>query len=407
MEQYCLGVVVSRLVSVVFLVVCAFAAILPARADESFGSFVVIDGINDTIFLNGPITANTPLDFRRAMQLRPEATVVMLSSDGGQVQSALLVAQDLHDRGLDTYVASDKHCNSACSFVFLAGRMRTVDGTLGVHQMAADVEDNAGIQSSMAYVMEVLSVFEPPPQVISRMLRTPPDDLYVFEAAEWRQIDKARVEAALAQPVREKPGLVAVNESEAAVSAPALQPPMMTAVPVQRLAVYEGLDFYGADLAQGHAENFVECSRACLGDGQCKAFTFNTSPKITTGPNCFLKGGYERLEAFEQALSGLRLGPSDGGAPNFQIGAIDPTVDLTNGQRLTGANFGMSVRTTNLGSCRTACVVDNSCQAFTYRTSDKQCTLQTTIGDRISAKGYYSGVKRVVSFTAAEIIPIE
>lgn len=384
----------------------AFAAISPTRADESFGSFVVIDGINDTIFLNGPITANTPLDFRRAMQLRPEATVVMLSSEGGQVQSALLVAQDLHDRGLDTYVATDKHCNSACSFIFLAGRMRTVDGSLGVHQMAAEVEDNAGIQSSMAYVMEVLGAFEPPPQLISRMLRTPPQDLYVFQAAEWRQIDKARIEAALQQPAREKPGLVAINESEAG-SASALAPPVITVVPVQRLAVYEGLDFYGADLAQGHAENFVECSRACLGDKQCVAFTFNKDPKIKSGPNCFLKSGYDRLEAYEQALSGLRLGTGDAGAPRFEIGAIDPLVDVTNGERLTGANFGMSVKVTNLGACRTACIVDTACQAFTYRSSNKQCTLQTSMGARVSAKGYYSGVKRFVSFTAADIVPIE
>jgi hypothetical protein len=401
-----MGVVVSRLVSVVVFVVFAFAAISPTRADESFGSFVVVDGINDTIFLNGPITANTPLDFRRAMQLRPEATVVMLSSEGGQVQSALLVAQDLHDRGLDTYVATDKHCNSACSFVFLAGRMRTIDGSLGVHQMAADIEDNAGIQSSMAYVMEVLGVFEPPPQVISRMLRTPPEDLYVFQASEWRQIDKSRIESALQQPVREKPGLVAVNEGEA-VSTPALQQPMMMVVPVQRLAIYEGLDFFGADLASGHAENFVECSRACLGDRQCKAFTYNKDPKIKSGPNCFLKGGYDRLEAFEQALSGLRLGPNETGAPRFEIGAIDPLVDLTNGERLTGAGFGMSVKASNLGGCRTACVVDTTCQAFTYRTSNKQCTLQTSVGDRIGATGYYSGTKRMVTFIAAEIIPIE
>jgi hypothetical protein len=394
----------NRLISMVVFVLFMLAASAPSRADDSFGSFLVVDGINDTIFLNGPITANTPLDFRRAMQLRPDATVLMLASDGGQVQSALLVAQDLHERGLDTYVASGKSCNSACSFIFLAGRMRTIDGTLGVHQMDADVEDNAGIQSSMAYVMEVLGVFEPPPQVISRMLRTPPEDLYVFEADEWRQIDRSRIEAALLQPSREKPGLVAVNETEPN-STSALQP--VTAVPVQRLAVYEGLDFYGSDLAKGHADNFVECSRACLGDRQCVAFTFNTDPKIKTGPNCFLKSGYERLEAYEQALSGLRLGVEDNVAPRFEIGAIDPLVDLTNGERLTGASFGLSVRAGNLGACRMACVDDDSCVAFTYRSSNKQCTLQTTVGNRVDANGYYSGVKRSVTFTAAEIIPIE
>jgi hypothetical protein len=394
-----LGVSVNRLLSVVIIVVLAMSGALTARGNESFGSFVVVDGIDDTIFLNGPITANTPLDFRRAMQLRPEATVVMLHSEGGLVQSALLMAQDLHDRGLDTYVAADKVCNSACSFIFLAGRMRTMDGALGVHQMDGETEDNSGIQSSMAYVFDALQIFEPPPQVMSRMLRTPPEDLYVFDADEWRQIDKARIAAALDEPVREKPGMVAVNVSDA--------PLRVTELPVERLAVYEGLDFYGADLAKGHADNFVECSRSCLGDRQCKAFTFNADPKIKTGPNCFLKSGYERLEAYQHALSGLRLGEQDVTAPRFDIGAIDPLVDLVNGQRLSGASSGMSVRAGNLGECRMACIDDDSCRAFTFRSSTDQCVLQGTVGNRMSAKGYYSGVKRIVTFTAADIVPIE
>jgi hypothetical protein len=396
-----LGVVVRRLSLVVFAAVAALSTLASVRADESFGSFLVVDKFSEAIFLNGPITADTPLDFRRAMRERPNATTIFLNSEGGLVQSALLIAQDVNRAEMKTYVPEGRVCNSACSFIFLAGQQRTLHGTLGVHQPSADKQDNSAMLTTIAYVVEVLEPFDTPSEVIDTMLRTEPADLHVFDPTDWQRMEMARVNQAMDKAVPTKPGLTAINENESGVRTDAL----MMSVPVERLALYNGLDFYGADIGSGHMENFAECSRACLGDRQCSAFTFNADPKIKTGPNCFLKSGYGRLEAYDYALSGIRLDTDTINAPTFSFDAIDPLVDLEKGERLTGAS-GMSMRVGSLGECRTTCIEEDSCEAFTYRSSNKQCTLQTSVGRRVSANGYYSGIKRSLTFTA-EILPID
>ena len=48
-----------------------------------------------------------------------------------------MVAEEVYERGLNTYIPKDSYCASACSFVFFAGRQRLAEGRLGVHQISA------------------------------------------------------------------------------------------------------------------------------------------------------------------------------------------------------------------------------------------------------------------------------
>jgi hypothetical protein len=145
------------------------------------------------------------MDFDRALAARPGAKVVALNSPGGSVDSALQMAREVHKRGMRTYVPRDMGCYSACAYVFLAGLDRQADGELGVHQISADVADLVLAQTTLGDVLDALKEYGVDQQVISHMLRTPPDDMYVFNSDELEEFgissgDRIDIAVALDEP---------------------------------------------------------------------------------------------------------------------------------------------------------------------------------------------------------------
>jgi peptidoglycan hydrolase-like protein with peptidoglycan-binding domain len=147
-------------------------------------AFSLPEGQPDVILLNADITETTPADFDKALAARPDARIVALNSPGGSVDSALKIAFAIHKRGLTTYVPRDMGCYSACAYIFFAGADRQAQGELGVHQISAEVADLVLAQTTLGDVLDALQEFGVRQQVISHMLRTPPDDMYVFTPAE-------------------------------------------------------------------------------------------------------------------------------------------------------------------------------------------------------------------------------
>ena len=148
------------------------------------GAFSLPEDQPDLIVLNADITDTTPADFDRALTARPDVRVVALNSPGGSVDSALRMAYEIRKRGLTTFVPRDMGCYSACAYIFFAGTDRQAEGELGVHQISAEVADLVLAQTTLGDVIDALTEFGVHQQVISHMLRTPPDDMYVFTAAE-------------------------------------------------------------------------------------------------------------------------------------------------------------------------------------------------------------------------------
>ncbi|MCR5855421.1 alpha-2-macroglobulin family protein [Mesorhizobium sp. J428] len=58
-------------------------------------------------------------------------------------------------------------------------------------------------------------------------------------------------------------------------------------------------DYFGFDLRTVQNVPLDQCEAACLGDSQCRAFTYNTKVKW-----CFLKSDYNKLNAFAGAVAG-------------------------------------------------------------------------------------------------------
>ncbi len=142
----------------------------------------------EVIALTAEITATTPADLDRALDARPGARTLVLNSPGGAVDSALVIAQEVRRRGMRTYVPTGMGCYSACAYVFFAGQNRVADGELGVHQISQDVADLVMAQVTIGDVLDALDEFGVQHQVISYMLRTPPDDMYIFSRLELSEL---------------------------------------------------------------------------------------------------------------------------------------------------------------------------------------------------------------------------
>lgn len=155
-----------------------------ANGAETFGPFV-FDPAQPTIAtLDGPISHILPLDFRRMLSAHPEISTLVLNSGGGDVTGSLVVAHDVFSRRIATVVPKNAVCFSACSFIFLAGASREMYGTLGVHQIASETNDAYSTQVHLADVLDALAEFDAPRSLISDMLRTPPEEIFVYSAEE-------------------------------------------------------------------------------------------------------------------------------------------------------------------------------------------------------------------------------
>lgn len=168
---------------------------LPAEEEEEklaeaspvvrrFGVFSLPLNAPNVIMLNGEVTHTLASDFRRALEVRPDARIIVLNSPGGYVSNALQVAHEVRRRGMSTLVARGMGCYSACAYIFFAGVPRYVEGELGVHQISAEVADLVLAQTTLSDVLDALDAFGVEQRIISVMLRTPPEDMYVFTTRE-------------------------------------------------------------------------------------------------------------------------------------------------------------------------------------------------------------------------------
>jgi hypothetical protein len=285
--------------------------LLPAAAQDMFGPFQVDPG-SETIRFDGEIDAGAALNFRRALKAAPNAKRLVLNSPGGLVPIALLIADDVDQRGLATVIPPGAQCYSACSYIFLAGQERDAQGELGVHQISSDSADLESAQITISDIIDVLNRFDTPTEVLTVMFRTPPNKMYVFSASEVSRFGINR------GAVASESGTEASGETGPATS------DRSGAGPPARVAVYVGLDFYGGDIGSARSPDLETCASQCLSAETCRAFTFNSDKRARRGPNCFMKNGRSRPDGNAAAISGVLLQPSEPDPEPLEVGVIDP-----------------------------------------------------------------------------------
>ena len=177
------------------LALAIMALAVPVNAEtERFGPFVYDPQSPKDLKLDGQIDLRSALNFRRAFDAHPEIERLYLDSVGGSVQIALLIADDVQRAGISTFIESNAECYSACAFIFFAGKIRQVDGRLGVHQVSAASErvDSQNLQINLSDIVEALNKYGVDPEVLEYMLRTPADEIYIFTGQEIARLNLNR-----------------------------------------------------------------------------------------------------------------------------------------------------------------------------------------------------------------------
>lgn len=171
-----------RPLAIISAALAALYCLPPAKAQQSPVNGTVRIQASE-IHLDGAITPAVASEFERVLRANPGAKAVSLNSPGGGVLPALQIARTVKAAGLSTSVLSGRQCYSACSLIFLAGPVRIAMGKLGVHQISG-VNDPSLTQTVIGKIYEDLVGFNTPSYLVSRMLRTPPSDMYIFAPEE-------------------------------------------------------------------------------------------------------------------------------------------------------------------------------------------------------------------------------
>ncbi|MFP4240260.1 MAG: ATP-dependent Clp protease proteolytic subunit [Rhodosalinus sp.] len=130
---------------------------------------------------------------RQLAALDPPPRVIALDSPGGSVADALAIGERMRALGVETEVAAEAVCLSACPYLLAAGVERRVHprALVGVHQhyfgentllpAFIAVED---IQRGQGEVMGYLIAMGVDPALMRPALLTPPEDIYLLTAEE-------------------------------------------------------------------------------------------------------------------------------------------------------------------------------------------------------------------------------
>lgn len=162
---------------------------LSAQAKE-FGSIAIgrdplgpeaimsVNAGRDTITISGMLTAGLADRFESLLHDMPQAKTVMLESEGGRIYEALRMAKVIRGRGLDTRV--ERNCESACTFLLLAGKDRSAHrfAQIGFHQPdfpgISDRERTTIIADNRAdYVTAGIE-----PGFLAEAMATPPEEMW-------------------------------------------------------------------------------------------------------------------------------------------------------------------------------------------------------------------------------------
>jgi len=124
------------------------------------------------------LTAGLADRFESLLHDMPQAKTVMLESEGGRIYEALRMAKVIRGRGLDTRV--ERNCESACTFLLLAGKDRSAHrfAQIGFHQPdfpgISDRERTTIIADNRAdYVTAGIE-----PGFLAEAMATPPEEMW-------------------------------------------------------------------------------------------------------------------------------------------------------------------------------------------------------------------------------------
>jgi hypothetical protein len=132
-----------------------------------------------SLLLTGGINDGTAEALRKALDMAPSVSTIVLQSTGGWIRQGNMIAKIISERGLNTYV--EQECSSACTIAFLAGRERAAEpnAQIGFHSFKVVGANSASINlTDTSAVQEVYRAAGLSPMFISKILAVPSEKMW-------------------------------------------------------------------------------------------------------------------------------------------------------------------------------------------------------------------------------------
>lgn len=117
--------------------------------------------------LHGELTSESLKEFKEALESieKNNQTIVLnaiqLNSRGGSSSAAIKIGEIIREKKLNTYLAEDARCESACVAVLIGGVQRYAFGRVGVHRTTydKDIEDDIRVAKDIADSLKISSEY--------------------------------------------------------------------------------------------------------------------------------------------------------------------------------------------------------------------------------------------------------
>lgn len=117
--------------------------------------------------IKGEITAETLAEFKEAIESiekknqRIVINAVQLNSFGGSISAAIQIGKIIREKRLNTYIAEDSRCESACIAILLGGVQRYPFGKVGVHRVTydQDIDDDSRVAKDINNSLKLTSEY--------------------------------------------------------------------------------------------------------------------------------------------------------------------------------------------------------------------------------------------------------
>jgi hypothetical protein len=137
-----------------------------------------------SVILKGALGEGSAKAVKKILNGSPQVKTVVLDSGGGRLREAEELALLIQSHKLNTYV--ERHCESACTYVFLAGidRAATPNAKLGFHQPSFIGLDPVSQERMTGQMLEHYRKANLPDTFIRKIGRTSPDQMWYPDREE-------------------------------------------------------------------------------------------------------------------------------------------------------------------------------------------------------------------------------
>lgn len=139
------------------------------------------------LLVSGVIGPGSYDEFRAAVS-RARPKIVVLEGPGGVLGEAILIGEEIRRRSLDTLVAANRACASACAVVFLSGRTRYLGAGASVGLHSASYADGRADPEATQVMAAYLRQVGVPTSTLRRMAQTAPSDIRWLTRSEQQAI---------------------------------------------------------------------------------------------------------------------------------------------------------------------------------------------------------------------------